>query len=188
MPDTDVESGNTPMNAAVDQIKLIEPVVGLRTDFLDLLDEHQQAGEDYFEPELAQKDFIAYIRKLAKESAGLDLPPGIVPMTTFWMVKHNQTILGKSVLRHYLTPALEHHGGHIGYVIRPSQRKKGYGTLILALTLEKARALGLARVRLTCDTDNIGSVRIIEKNGGRLSATLISERSGKLISQYWIEA
>jgi len=96
-------------------------------------------------------------------------------------------ILGESRLRHSLTPALEHHGGHIGYVIRPSQRRKGYGTLILALTLEKARALGIQRVRITCDTDNTGSVRIIEKNGGILSAQVISERSGKLISQYWID-
>lgn len=170
-----------------EEIKLIDPVIGLRTDFLALLDEQKQVGEDYFESELSQKDFDAYIQKLTQESKDLDLSPGIVPMNTFWLVNSAQTILGMSVLRHYLTPALEHHGGHIGYVIRPSQRNKGYGTLILALTLAKARLFRLRRVRITCDTDNIGSVRIIEHNGGVLSATTISERSGKNISQYWID-
>ena len=137
--------------------------------------------------ELPQKDFGAYIQKLAQEAEGLDLPPGMVPMNTYWLTNSAQAILGMSALRHYLTPALEHHGGHIGYVIRPSQRQKGYGTLILAHTLVKARLFGLKRVRLTCDTDNIGSVRIIEHHGGVLAATMISERSGKNISQYWID-
>jgi predicted acetyltransferase len=82
---------------------------------------------------------------------------------------------------------LEHRGGHIGYVIRPSRRKQGYGASLLSLMLEKAHELGLARVRITCDTDNIGSAKVIEKNNGALSATTISERTGKLISQYWID-
>lgn len=170
-----------------EEIKLIDPAIGLRADYLALLEEQKRAGEDYFESELSQKDFGAYIKKLAKESEGIDLPHGMVPMSTYWLVNSAQMILGMSVMRHYLTPALEHHGGHIGYVIRPSQRNKGYGTMILAQTLIRARLIGLRRVRITCDTDNIGSVRIIENNGGVLSATTISERSGNNISQYWID-
>ncbi|HLL72624.1 MAG TPA: GNAT family N-acetyltransferase [Pyrinomonadaceae bacterium] len=94
---------------------------------------------------------------------------------------------GTARLRHQLTPALEHEGGHIGYDIRPSARRRGFGTLILALTLERARILGLARALLTCDTDNTASARIIERNGGALAARVVSNRTGKLISQYWIE-
>jgi predicted acetyltransferase len=108
-------------------------------------------------------------------------------MTAFWLVKNNQIILGESRLRHSLTPALEAYGGHIGYVIRLSQRRKGYGTLILKLTLEKARAIGIQRVRVTCDTDNIGSARIIERNGGMLSGYSVDPKNGKGTSQYWIE-
>ena len=62
-------------------------------------------------------------------------------------------------------------GGHIGYVIRPSERRKGYGTLILGLALVQAHACGLDRVRFTCNTENIASARIIEKkwrNPGQL--------------------
>jgi predicted acetyltransferase len=83
-------------------------------------------------------------------------------------------------------PALEHHGGHVGYAIRPSERLKGYGTRLLALTLDKAREMGLGRVLVTCDTDNFASVRVIEKNGGVLENQVISNRSGKMISRYWI--
>lgn len=170
-----------------DQIKLVEPTIDLRTEFLDLLEDHQQAGEVYFNPDLPRKDFAAYIRKLAKMSAVVDLQPGFVPMTTYWMVRLDRTILGASTLRHHLTPSLENHGGHIGYIIRPSQRRQGFGGLLLALTLEKAQALGIKRVRITCDTDNIGSARIIEKNGGVYSGQMIYERSGNQISQYWVE-
>ena len=71
--------------------------------------------------------------------------------------------------------------------MRPSERRKGYGTLILELTLEKAKDLGLDKVLLTCDTDNVASAKIIEKNGGKLAGQAISNKNGKQISRYWIE-
>ena len=173
-------------NATHTQVGLIEPSEKFETEFLNMLDEYRQAGEDSDNNNFADQDFVAYIDKLHNQSKGSDLPSGLVPVTTFWLVKDNQIILGESRLRHDLTPALEEFGGHIGYNIRPSQRRKGYGTLILALSLEKARMLGIRRVRVTCDTENIGSVRIIENNGGILSGYGISPRSGKQTSQYWI--
>jgi predicted acetyltransferase len=119
-------------------------------------------------------------------SMGIDLPPGIVPMTSFWLVEDDQTVIGESRLRHRLTPALEIEGGHIGYAIRPSARRKGYGTRILALTLERARVMGLRQVLVTCNTDNIASARIIEKNGGLLDGYALSPHSRVQISRYWI--
>ena len=175
------------MKELFDGVRLITPSIKFKNGYLELLDEQHQAGEDYFQSELAQKNFAGFIEKLNSQSKGINLPPGIVPMSTFWMIDSSQMIFGRSVVRHFLTPALEHHGGHIGYAIRSSKRRQGYGALILSLTLEKARALGLARVRITCDTDNIGSVKVIEKNNGVLSATTISEQTGQLISQYWID-
>ncbi|HET6317136.1 MAG TPA: GNAT family N-acetyltransferase, partial [Chloroflexota bacterium] len=86
-----------------------------------------------------------------------------------------------------LTRALEAEGGNVGYIIRPSQRRKGYGTLILALTLSEARRRGMSRVCVTIDADNLPSARVIEKNAGGLSGQSVSQDSGKLVSQYWIE-
>lgn len=168
-------------------IKLVEPSIDLKTEFLDLLEDQERAGEVFFDPALPRKDFSAFLRDLAQMSAGIDLRPGAVPMTTYWMVSPDRTILGVSKLRHHLTPTLLEHGGHIGYYIRPSQRRKGYGELLLALTLEKAGARGIQPVRITCNSDNIGSARVIEKNGGLLSGQMVYPGTGTRISQFWIE-
>jgi predicted acetyltransferase len=102
---------------------------------------------------------------------------GFVPYHTFWLVQDETRILGELRLRHRLTEMLAIEGGHIGYNIRPSERRKGYGTLQLRLGLEKARGLRLTRVLVTCDDDNLPSAKIIETNGGVLSGRSISPES-----------
>ena len=82
---------------------------------------------------------------------------------------------------------LELIGGHIGADIRRSERKKGYGTLILKLTLEKAAEVGLKKVLITCDAENTASAKTIEKCGGKLDKRVIHEETGKLIFHYWID-
>ena len=156
----------------------------LRPEFLDLAEDYLAAGEDRYRSALA--DFPAYLRGLREGERDIELPAGRVPYSTFWL-STGRHLLGRTTIRHYLTPELGHEGGHIGYDIRPSERRKGYGTLILKLTLEKAREMGLKRVMLSCDTDNVGSAKVIEKNGGRLEGRAISKRSGKQLSRYWIE-
>lgn len=171
---------------------LVEPTTDLKTEFLVMAEEYRTADEVSRQtPEnriyqLAFDDFSAYLESLSNSAKGINLAPDRVPENEFWLVS-NRRLLGRSRLRHRLTPALEHQGGHIGYDIRPSERQKGYGILILKLTLEKAKELGLSRVFLTCDTDNLASARIIEKNGGVLSGQAVSKKTEKPISQYWIE-
>jgi predicted acetyltransferase len=165
-------------------ITLINPTAELKAAFLAMAEEFFEAEEDFYKS--AREDFPAYLESLLKASRGENLPPDRVPENEFWLVSDNR-VLGRIKLRLRLTPALEHQGGHIGYDIRPSERQKGYGSLLLKLTLLKAKELGLSRVLLTCDTDNIGSAKIIENNGGVLSGQAISKKSGKPISQYWIE-
>jgi predicted acetyltransferase len=170
-----------------EQIHLSEPTNGLKQAFLEMAADFESAGERYSQYDLARRDFKRYLTKLEDQRLGRDLGPGIVPMDTYWLARSRKTVLGQSHLRRRLTPALKVEGGHIGYAIRPSERRKGYGTLILALTMEKAQAMGLSRVMVTCDRDNIASARIIEKNGGKLTGQSISPRSGKAVLQYWID-
>ena len=167
-----------------EQIRLIEPMEELAAELLLMAREYQAAGDDRYEPAL--KDLPAYFRRLKNYAEGINLPPGHVRASTFWLVEGSR-IIGRSSLRHQLTSELEHEGGHIGYDIRPSERRKGYGTLLLNLTLERARGRGLRRVFLTCDADNPASAKVIEKNGGKRCGQVTSHRSGKIISQYWIE-
>ena len=156
-------------------------LVSLYVDF-------RAAGEEGFlsDWERAQGNIAAYVQRLRDFSQGIGLKEGVVPESTYWLVRDGTTFVGFSRLRHRLVPALEHHGGHVGYAIRPSERRKGYGMRLLALTLDRAREMGLDRVLVTCDTDNLASVRIIEANGGVLQNQSVSNRSGKMISRYWI--
>ena len=161
----------------------------LKDEFLcmvsELFSEDRQRYQERFR--LALKDFGAYVRELEDRSRGGVLPAGWVPSTTFWLVRDGKAVLGSSGLRHRLTSDLKLEGGHIGYDIRPSERRKGYGTKILELTLEEAKEIGLERVLVTCDTDNLASAKIIRKNGGRFEGESISKISGKPVSRYWID-
>ncbi len=179
--------------ASSDRVRLVQPSIAFEAEYLSLAAEFWAkeswiAGEKRFQNDrdLIENNFPAYIRRLDEAARDIGLQPSYVPCTTFWLIADNGQILGESRHRHWLTTSLEHEGGHIGYVIRPSERRKGYGTRILALTLEESGDLGLNRVLLTCDTDNIGSARIIERNGGKLASQGISNSSGKPISRYWI--
>lgn len=165
-------------------IGLIEPTEELAAELLSMAREYQSAGDDRYESAL--EDLPAYFRSLLIYAEGINLPPGLVRSSTFWLVS-GRRLIGRSSLRHQLTAELEHEGGHIGYDIRPSERGRGYGTLILKLTLGRATDIGLRRVFITCDTDNAASAKVIEKNGGRLQGQVVSKRSGKMISQYWVE-
>jgi predicted acetyltransferase len=105
-------------------------------------------------------------------------PPAHVPGTTLWWADGDQ-YLGRLTIRHRLTPSLLRVGGHIGYDIRPSARRRGHATAMLAAALPVARELGIDTVLITCDARNTGSRKVIEANGGVLE----DERDGKL--RFW---
>ena len=151
--------------------------------------EYLAAGENKedWRFEQALDGFEKYVQKFLDYAQGKNLPEGWVTDSTLWLVKDDKTVLGRTSIRHRLTPTLEEKGGHIGYYIRPSERGKGYGILILALTLEKARELCLERVLVTCDDDNTASAKIIEKNGGKLADKIVPQADNKLTRRYWIE-
>ena len=168
------------------KLRLIEPTPRLADEYEAFLRDFRADGSvDYALPPDDGTDVLTLIRRLRNCADGLDLPNGWVPWTTFWLVSEDERLLGQASLRHRLTPALEDFGGHIGYGIRPGERKMGFGTVLLELVLQKARDLGLERVLLTCDPANVGSARIIQKNGGRLMTESASFH-GRMTSRYEI--
>ena len=78
-------------------------------------------------------------------------------------------------------------GGHIGYEIRPGERRQGFGSALLRLTLQEARGIGLSRVLLTAEPTNLGSIGVIQGNGGAFADTSVSPRTGREMNRYWIE-
>ena len=128
--------------------------------------------------------FSAWVQRLHRQ-ADTSVPPeeGLVHATHWWIVE-NDIYCGAIALRHSLNDFLLRAGGHIGYGIRPSARKKGLATWALGAVLPTARSLGLSRVLVTCDDDNIGSARTIENNGGVLENVADTELGRT--RRYWI--
>lgn len=166
------------------RLQLVSPAARWQAAFLAMARECEAVGEHRYE--LALRDFAGYVRKAEATHRGDNLPERWVPTAELWL-EHDSEIVGCVRLRLALNPFLEREGGHVGYDIRPSRRRRGYGTALLRLALTQARALGMDRVLVTCDDDNIGSAKVIERNGGVLAGRCSSEQSGKPVRQYWIE-
>lgn len=167
--------------------RLIEASLAWADPFLALVDALRRNGEPLLGTEALDRNRVAdYVARLIDQQEGRGLENGQVPMTTLWLVHEGREVIGISRVRHRLTDTLRQHGGHIGFLIRPSFRRMGFGRQLLALSLAKARELGIDRALLTCDSDNLGSRRIIEANGGLLEAETASPQTGKLIRRYWI--
>jgi predicted acetyltransferase len=132
--------------------------------------------------------FRQYLQVLADQEQGTNLPsPDRVP-ETFLFAFAGKRIVGRTSIRHALNPSLLRVGGHIGYVVVPEFRRRGHGTTILALSVRIARdRLGLERVLVTCDDDNVGSIRVIEKNGGVLENIVTGPDLDKPKRRYWID-
>ena len=169
-------------------IKLIEPMVELKSEFLAMIEEFEAEGSDIINGigSIDKDDFNDSVRRAKDHACGIGLPEGWVPASTYWLICKNR-ITGTCNLRHQLNDFLRNYGGHIGYSICPTQRNKGYGTKLLAFALEKARALGIKQVLVTCSDDNIPSARIIEKNGGKLHDKITLPNDKTTTRRYWID-
>lgn len=124
--------------------------------------------------------FGQYLRWLREQSLEESpRPEGFVPSTTLWWVEGGE-YLGRVAIRHRLTPRLRQAGGHIGYDVRPSARRRGHATAMLAAALPVAHALGIGEALLTCYATNVGSQKVIQANGG-----VYDGRAGDLL-YYWV--
>jgi len=125
------------------------------------------------------------VENLARMSRGEGLPDGWVPGTTSFLV-HEGEILGVSNLRHRLTCHLLRFGGHVGFSVKPSARCRGHATRLLEGAKALARVKGIDRLLVTCNAENVASVRVIEKCGGVLEDEMYLEDVGEVIRRYWI--
>lgn len=171
---------------------LVRPSVEFKASFIEALREYQSDNSprsrtyrDMSVDEL-EADFASYVARERAKEQGLNLPVGWVPETTLWLIDH-ETYIGRVSIRHMLTDKLLTTGGHIGYDVRPSMRRKGYGRAMLALAVPFARDLGIKRALITCDSTNVASRKIIEHNGGVLENAVRDSESGAEKLRFWID-
>lgn len=171
-------------------MKLIEPTIeydrqiqAYRKEFLDSGDsmdgtsslrrfENSQAWIDYIN---AHKD-------------PLTVPDGHAPASQYVFIREeDQKIVGMIDIRFRLTDYLERFGGHIGYSVAPSERRKGYAAQMLGLSLRLLKQSGVANVLITCIQGNEGSRRTILHHGGVFESTVYEPDEGVNIERYWID-
>lgn len=165
---------------------LVEPNITFQETYLNLIEEWTASGEPFVPWCLGLDctDFSTFVKALLDRSKGLDLPEGFVPDSTYWLMNEAGRMLGAVNIRHELNETLLLFGGHIGYGIRPSERRKGYATQLLQMSLEKIKVLGVHRVLLTCDKDNVASAKTIVNNGGILENEI--ETPERVTQRWWI--
>ena len=112
----------------------------------------------------------------------------IESLTTQYMFirEEDNRVVGLIQIRHQFNDFLAKYAGHIGYCVRPSERKKGYASQMLSQVLPECRQLGIFDVLVCCLADNEGSRRTILKNGGIFESTVFEPQSQCLIERYWI--
>ncbi|MCA0457385.1 MAG: GNAT family N-acetyltransferase [Chloroflexi bacterium] len=166
--------------------QLVAPDVAFQQSYLEALLEFHAENRNLEQDEtVIEHDFAGYVRYLHMQSTD-ERREGLVPESFYWLVD-DDLYIGRVSVRHSLNNRLLLFGGHIGYEIRTSQRRKGYGTLILQLGLAKARSVGITRALVTCDDDNIGSAKVIEANGGILENTVLLNHRPVATRRYWID-
>jgi len=132
--------------------------------------------------------FTRYLGVLEEQRRGINLPSPTHVASTFLFAFVGERIVGRVSIRHSLNNFLLRVGGHIGYVVVPEFRRRGYATLMLRQSLQIARhELEIRRVLVTCDDDNVGSIRTIEKCGGVLENIVDGVDLDKPKRRYWIE-
>lgn len=166
-------------------LKLVKLEPKYKVQLTDMLDEWYAVGEKIIPYAIRKNDyhdFDFYLENLEVKGDG----KGKIPDSTFFCLDMERNIfVGAVNIRHFLNEELLMNGGHIGDGVRPSERRKGVATAMLGLALEECRKLGIARVLMICDKDNIGSAKSIRNNGGILENEVVVD--GEIVQRYWIE-
>lgn len=110
------------------------------------------------------------------------------PGKTFLLIRKNDNkIVGSINVRWNLNEAMLKFGGHIGYGVRPTERRKGYNKINFYLGLIEAKKIGLDKVMLDCDVNNFRSDRTLKAFDGKLERSEIDPSDGTLTNVYWFD-
>jgi len=162
---------------------LRKPDKDMEKEVITFNDEWEKAGEKLvpYAARLRGMDFRDWL--LNEKRLETEAPLGFVKASLYFLMD-GERILGAIDIRHSLNEYLLGVGGHIGYGVRPSERRKGYATLMLSLALPLAKELGLKKILITCNKGNRASEKTIRNNGGILENEI--EDGDEIVLRYWI--
>jgi predicted acetyltransferase len=177
------------MNGDVEHVKLVRPRLELAPAYFAFIDEMRAAGETIWPSRVPADgdDDATFVAKLLAKESGAEAPA--VNESVHWAIADagDCIVVGVIALRHELNEKLARFGGHVGYEVRPSRRKRGIATAMLRLLLETERARSMRRILITCAPSNTASRRAIEANGGVLERMLFVDEIDRETCHYWID-
>lgn len=172
-----------------EQLYLKIPTVEDRDIILDYKEEFEK-NKDYLAGTGSINLFSTFeewFEKVKNDLSEKTCGEGRVPATQYLTFrKSDNKLVGMVQLRHYLNDYLLKFGGHIGDSVRPTERNKGYATEQIRLALLECKKLGLDKVLITCNKNNLASARTIIKNGGVLENEL-EKSENEIFQRYWIK-
>ncbi|MGV2927102.1 GNAT family N-acetyltransferase [Macrococcus capreoli] len=170
-------------------LKLVRPTIEYKEDILKYQQEFKATKEVIHGSSSLHKfdNFDEWFEKVQHSDNLERIPHGMVPATQFLCVNAQNKIVGMVNIRHYLNDFLIQIGGHVGYSVRPDERRKGIAKLMLKESLSFLKEKDVERALITCDVDNIGSRNTILANGGRLESIVYDEYDDIDVERYWIE-
>ena len=174
----------------MDEMMLVEPGMAYAEEIMAYRQEMLDAG--------SEMDGCGNLRRCEKAQEWVDfnsrlknketVPERWVVSTQFAYVrKRDRRILGMIQVRHYLNDYLRDYAGHIGYSVRPSERRKGVATAMLREVLPYCKSIGLDKVMIACEPDNPGSRGTILNNAGVYWRTVHFQPEDIDLEQYWVE-
>ena len=166
-------------------IRLVKLSEQYKEQLFEMMDEWTAANEKIVPYAIRKNDYHDFKYYLENLEIKEEID-GKVPDTTLFCLDEDRNIfVGAVNIRHYLNEAMLLNGGHIGDGIRPSERRKGYATKMIGLALEECKKLGIDRVLMVCDKNNVGSAKSIMNNGGVLENEVVV--NGVTEQRYWID-
>lgn len=171
-----------------DYLKLVKPNIKYKDQIMNYKKEFIENNSSFdgcagLEDCTTCEEWLDFDNRLSKKYEA-----GYVPSSTYLAVVNNK-VVGMVDIRHYLTDHLKTYGGHIGYSVLPSKRRRGYAKEILRLALIKCKKMGINNVIITCLKDNIASAKTIKSQGGILEneMELIVNNKKEILQRYNIK-
>ena len=173
-------------------MKMVFPNMNYKDKAIDYIKEFYTYGSEIhgsgsLDRLLKEATYEEWLQKVLNDIDIANIPDSKVPAITYFFVREeDDKIVGMTNIRLALNDFLRREGGHIGYSVRPTERRKHYATLMLGEALKVCKTIGIKDVIITCDKANIASSGVIKNCEGELEAEFYSDTYGEILQRYVI--
>ncbi len=173
--------------------RMVFPCIEYKEKAIEYIKEFHEYGSEIngsgsLDRYLRESTYEKWLEKLHSQMDIANIPEDKIPALTYFFVRESDDrIVGMINIRLALTDFLRKEGGHIGYSVRPTERRKGYATALLSEGLKVCGKIGIHEVLVSCDKDNPASAGVIKKCGGTLKEEFYSETYDEMLQMYVIE-